>query len=633
MKRLLALSLILLAAAGLSAQSLPFDAEIGYRWTDIEGSEDVYRTQINEREGLILRAFRITTNEFAGGVADHFRLDASDLGAGPAGAFRIEAGKAEKWNARVNFRQADAFTFHPGIAGGQHRYDRTRTSFDVDVEFLPGRTIAPFLGYTYGRYDGPGTTTYALGQDEFLLDSDLDETEHEIRGGIVFHTGRFSGLVTQGWRTLEADESLTLFEGAGAGNNPGSVLGRPVNATGITRESNFDVSTPFTNAYVTADVLPKLRLIADFSRFAAEGDGPELETATGSFASFRLSRFYTGFDDSVESSAQTTTLRGGLRAEYSLTDTLDLTAAWRTENRDMNGAAAFHTIFRNTQNFSGADPIAALEEIFEAESALERTENMLEVGVAARQLGPFSLRASYRRTGEDVTLSPDIEEIVIDGPEQRGDYERTIDTIDAVAGFSLAGFNASLGVRRDSADDAILRTDYDSRDRTRFRASYLFRRFLRVGAMTERISHTNDREGIGYENDMIQWGADLELMLRDRFTLRGAYTQYDVDAEALIRRPESFRDEVWSYLEDGESVEAGVGLIFSPISLDADFARYDNEGSNTFDLDRYRVRLVWDFLAHAGIAGEWARDEYDEVLFPSASFKSTRYGVFLRWRQ
>jgi hypothetical protein len=50
-------------------------------------------------------------------------------------------------------------------------------------------------------------------------------------------------------------------------------------------------------------------------------------------------------------------------------------------------------------------------------------------------------------------------------------------------------------------------------------------------------------------------------------------------------------------------------------------------------MNRYRVRVVWDFLARAGIAAEWSRDNYDELLFPITNFKATRYGVYLRWRQ
>lgn len=634
-RRFLAVSLLLLAAVSLSAQTtVPVDVEVGYRWLDVEGNEDVYRTQINEEEGLLLRAFRLNTQEFAeGSFVDHVRINASDLGVGPAGALTIEAGKEQLWDFRLGFRQADAFNYHPGFALGQHRVDRQRTNLDLDLQFLPGRKFSPFIGYATGSYDGPGTSTYTLGGDDFLLDSDLDETEQEIRAGFVFNTGKFFGSVTQGWRSLESNERMTLSPGANAGNNPGSVLGRPVNADGITRASKFDVDTPFTNAFFTAEFIPRLRIIGNYSQFSAEGEGPEMETATGSFTSFAIRRFFGGFDENVDSRAENNTWRGGLRGEFAVTDTLDVFAAWNTEHREMDGTALFNTIFTDTVNFSGLDPVATLEEVFEAESALDREENSYEVGVAARLLGPFSLRASYRRTDQDVELTPGIEEIVVPGAEQGGAFDRQIDTFEVVGGFGMGSFASSVAYRTDRSDDAILRTDFLDRDRVRLRASYTFPRFVRIGAMAEQLDHENRSEGVGYDARTRQYGTDLEVSLTDRFRLRGAYSRFDTDSQALIRRPESFIIEEWTYAETGDSLEAGFSFLFSPVTLDADFIRFENEGDNPLNLDRYRARLVWDFLAHAGVGAEWASDEYDETLFPIADYKATRYGVFLRWRQ
>lgn len=634
-RKFLGVSLLLLAAVSMSAQSaLPVDLEVGYRWTDIEGNEDVYRTQINEDEGLLLRAFRLSTQDFAeGAFVDHFRIDASELGVGPAGAVSIVAGKEELWDFRLGFRQADAFNYHPGWALGQHRIDRQRTNLDLDLQFLPGRKFSPFIGYATASYDGPGTSTYTLGGDDFLLDSDLDESEQEIRAGFVFNTGKIFGSVTQGWRSLESTETMTLAPGAGGGNNPGSVLGRPIEAGGITRSSDFDVDTPFTNAFFTAEFIPRLRLIGNYSQFAAEGEGPELETATGSFTSFALRRFFGGVTDNVVSRAENNTWRGGLRGEFAVTDTLDIFAGWNTESREMDGVGLFNTIFTDTVNFSGADPIATLEEVFEAESALDREETTFEVGAAARLLGPFSLRASYRNTSQDIELSPAVEEIVVPGPEQGGSYDRSIDTFEAVGGFGVGSFTSSLSLRLDRADDAVLRTDYLDRDRLRLRAAYTFPRFVRVGAMAEQIDHENRSEGVGYDARTRQYGTDLEVTLTDRFRLRGAYSRFDTDSEALIRRPESFLIENWTYAETGDSLEAGFSLFLAPVTLDADFIRFENEGDNPLNLDRYRARFVWDFLARAGIGAEWSSDEYEETLFPIADYKATRYGVFLRWRQ
>jgi hypothetical protein len=122
--------------------------------------------------------------------------------------------------------------------------------FDADVEILGFGKFTPFIGYSYNHYDGPGTTTYFLGGDEFRLDSDLDESDREVRAGTSFSLGKFSGQVTQGWRSLESDETLTLAAGAGSGNDPGSILGEPVSADSLTRTSSTDGDTPFTNLYI-----------------------------------------------------------------------------------------------------------------------------------------------------------------------------------------------------------------------------------------------------------------------------------------------------------------------------------------------------------------------------------------------
>ena len=58
MKRFVANSLsfsIMAFAFAAQAQTVPFDLEIGYRWLDLKGSDGMYRTQINEREGLLIQ--------------------------------------------------------------------------------------------------------------------------------------------------------------------------------------------------------------------------------------------------------------------------------------------------------------------------------------------------------------------------------------------------------------------------------------------------------------------------------------------------------------------------------------------------------------------------------------------------
>ena len=152
----------------------PFELELGWRTLNLDGNEEMYRSQINEREGFLLRAFTLQTADFGTGTTlfDHFRVDASELGAGPAGMFRIELGKSSAYTLRMNYRQADLYSALPrlanpflaaGVVPGQHTLDLERRTFEIDLELLPWRTITPFIGFTSYESSGPGTSTYTIG--------------------------------------------------------------------------------------------------------------------------------------------------------------------------------------------------------------------------------------------------------------------------------------------------------------------------------------------------------------------------------------------------------------------------------------------------------------------------------------
>ena len=115
------LSLPLLMVGSLAVQgqtTTPYDVEIGYRTLKVDGNEDMYRTQINERSGLLLRSFTLSTADFEGKTSlfDRFRVDASELGAGPAGSLRIAAEKAELYRFNLGYRHTNNFSALPGFA-------------------------------------------------------------------------------------------------------------------------------------------------------------------------------------------------------------------------------------------------------------------------------------------------------------------------------------------------------------------------------------------------------------------------------------------------------------------------------------------------------------------------------------
>ena len=64
-RRLLPPALLFALTSSLAVgQTVPLDVTFGYRFVKIDGSSDEYRTQINDREGLILRNVTFATADF-----------------------------------------------------------------------------------------------------------------------------------------------------------------------------------------------------------------------------------------------------------------------------------------------------------------------------------------------------------------------------------------------------------------------------------------------------------------------------------------------------------------------------------------------------------------------------------------
>jgi hypothetical protein len=645
MKRILTASLsaaLLAIAFSAHAQSVPFDLEIGYRWLDLKGNDDMYRTQINEQNGLLIRSFTLATSDFNDHttLVDRFRIDVSDLGSGPASSIRIEADRTNAYNLKIGYRSTNAFSALPafanplldqGIIPGQHTYDRKRTMFDLDLELLPGRAIVPFVGFTWNDNHGPGETTYTLGQDEFRLDQSLKERDREIRAGASFHFGSIQGQLTEGWRNFHSDETLTMASGAGAGNNLGPILGQTVTANSISRTDSSQVKTPFTNFYITDQVVQRLRLIANYVRFAADSGASESEATAGSFVSFPLSRFFLGTNEHDTSSAKNKTWRGGGRAEVNLYPNVDFIAGYQKEHRDLDGTALIDTIFLQTITFAGFDK-KDIETILATSGSISRSEETVNAAVSARALGPFALRGEYRESEQNVNVTPDLSEIVVPGA-QGGQFTRRVHTLDASGTYTQSGFMLGAAWRKDNANQAVFRTDFLGRDRVRLRGAWTSpKNIFRAGVTAERTNQSDGRPDIGYSAQIRQYSGDVEVVPVTWLHLHGSVSEFHADSRISFLHPENFAVDQSIQAETGRANEGGVSFMRGPVSLDASLGRFENRGTTPFDIDRHRVRLTYDFKSKTGIAAEWNRDKYSEASPSFGDFAASRYGLYFRWR-
>ena len=634
--------LIALTSSLAVGQTVPLDVTFGYRFVKVDGNGDEYRTQINDREGLLLRNVTFATSDFGGktGLVDHFRFDASDLGAGPTGALRLEAGRSGLYNLRFSYRRAERFSalndfanpLFPAVIPGEHTINRVRNLFDTEIELFPGRAITPILGYTRNTYSGPGRTTYHVGQDEFRLASDVDDIDQEFRAGVAFDAGPVTGRFIQGWRQFRDMEKLTLAPGEKNGNNSDPVLGVPVNLSDFNRTNAAKTNTPSTFALVTGRLGSRVKLIGSYQRASAEADTHESEGLTGNLISFEISRFFTGLTETASTESKATFWRGSGRAEIAISDSVDVTAGFARRHRYLDGFALVSTLYTNTVTFAGLDPPDILL-LLQAQNAMDRTDDVFDVSLSARAVGPFALRAGWSQTRSDVTVTPDLSEIVVPG-NQGGAFGRRVNTYSAGASYSVKGFTLGGDYQGERANAPIVRTDFIDRDRYRLRLAWTEGDYLHVSVNGSQTDSSNNRSGIGYDGRMREYGGDLELTPVKPLHLRFSAGKYQARSTIPIRLPQDFTTGVSEQRESGLSLEGGIGLVFGGLTLDGSYARFQNKGSYPFTIDRARVSGEIPVTASLAFVGEWMRDKYNDVAQNTGNlgkFDANRYGVYVRW--
>ncbi|MFH1177874.1 MAG: hypothetical protein V1750_10750 [Acidobacteriota bacterium] len=629
-------------AALASAQTTSFSLQLGYQSLTVDGNQEMYRSQVNEDEGFVLCGFSLQTSGTPdeGGLFDHLRVDAAGFGASPQARFRLEAGRARAYTLRASYSRAEHFSALPGLANplsgsgifpGQHTVDRASTSFDLDLELLPGRMLTPLVGYTRTSAKGPARTTYFVGQDEFRLASSLDETTDELRAGVAFHAGTFHATLLQGWRSFERSESLILAPGAGAGNSGKPVLGHEVKLDSLTRHATSEGDIPITTASFSGRLLDsRLRVAGSFVRSEFETDFTEEESLAGSLVSFKLSRFFSGLGETTRARAEAPDWRGELRLEAELVEGLELAAGYTRRHRERDGLAIVSSLYQGTTDFSGGD-VKDLAKVLDAANAMERDEEAFEATVSSRNLGPVRLWAGFATVNEDLTVAEDAAEILVPGG-QGGAFTREITRTTAGASLIVPTLRVSLDWRQDDADGTVVRTDYADLDRWRLRAEWKPVEQVRLIGTAETMSAENPAAGVNYEVDTRQHGLELEVSPSAAITARAGWNRFKHESNLVIRQPQDFSLVSSPFAEETDVLDAGLTLAFGRLHLEGSYSKLQNRGDWELKLNRGLVRCSIDLTKTLGAAVEYEANDFNDDVIPQGKYASQRLGFFLRWQ-
>jgi hypothetical protein len=633
---------ILAAASLVSAQSTSFDIELGYQNVDVNGNEDMFKTQINQDSGFVLRNLKINFIDPSGesSFADRLRIDASGFGGNPAGRLRLDMGRDNTYRLRFFYQEFKTFSALPafanplldeGVVPGQHTWDRTRNVLDIQLELPLWRTITPIVGYRWNRYDGPGQTTYSVGNDEFRIASDLEQTESEFYLGLNFATKAVFGTFIQGWRSFEGKNRQDLAPGEGVGNNPGTSLGQEVELDSFDRTTRTSADTPVTTFHITARASGQVRLVGSYVSADYESDTTMDEMLSGSLVSFQLSRFFQGLDQTIESRTENEYSRGEARFEFDLSEKAGLKVGYQVRERELEGWAMVSSLFMDTLNFGGFDP-RDIQVLVESESGYEREDRIANFRLDFRNFGAFSFWGDYAVNNQSLDISQDVAQIVLPGGQQ-GSYGRKIETFEIGGVLDLGDLKVLLDLGGQEADELIMRTDFNDRTRIRGRIDWSIGRMFRVLGTAETIDADNASSDVGYDAQTDHYAIDLNLTPTDNFTLGLAWDSYQTDTEIPIRVPQSLDTAPSIYAEDGQLLTGDLNWIISIVTVSAAYSTFENTGSFPFQMDRAMARVAVDITKSIAIAGEYENWDYSEDSFPIADYDADRYGVYLRWHR
>lgn len=642
----LAAAIVLLAAPCL-AQNYPLDFELGYRFLTVSGNEQMYRSQINERQGFLLHSLTLASSDFGGkvGFADKFRLDVSDIGAGPTGGVRLEIGKSEVYRFKFTYNRWQLFSALPafanpllssGIIPGQQTYERLRNVYDAELEILPGKIFTPIVGFTYNRYTGPSNSTFHVGQDEFRLNQSFSSYDEEPRIGFAFNTGPVAINFMQGWRKYHEEEQSMLTPGAGAGNSTATILGQSQTLTSYSRSSVTDVNIPITTASGVYQLGCFGKVLGTYVRGTGGTDTQGPTGLDGTLVNFDISRFFGGLNETVNSTVQNLFWRGAVRAELTPMDGIEVTGGWVKNFRELTGFELLSQIFYNTQTFGGANA-PNIQQILDINNGLTRTNETFDIGFVARKLGPFGVRFGYSHTKQGTSVNEDDAEIVVPGLPpgnggQFGDYNRKVNTYDAGLTFAIGFLTLGAEYRGDNADGAILRSDFTTRNTWRGRAIFQFAKFLRVAGTGQWVAESNNSIGINSFGTFRQVGGDVDIMPTDWLTFRFSGSNFKAGTHMPVLNPINLTAFDSANFEDGRALEGGMTLHLKPVQIDITGGKYRNEGSFGFRIDRVRGRLEVPVVKRLSLVGELGYDRYVETVFTYGDFAATRVGLFAHWR-
>jgi hypothetical protein len=497
--------------------------EGGYRFANVTGNHDAYRSAVNYGNGMRLfeGQLRVNSVDGKGSLFDEFAFHTMGQGQDPyqSTTLRIEKNAAYRYDMR--FRIVNYFNRLPSLWQGEHGLNSERIFQTHELTLFPGRRFEVVLGYDRNNHNGPGFSSEgiasnfgALRRDRFVrLTTNLRQLNNQYRAGVNFRVAGLAVSFLQGFDNYRED---TLYGSASA--LPGGAANvQPVES--IERAEPIHGNTPFTSVVIRTENEHRVGFSGRFtyasgSRNAILGETLIATDPANTISTLRQS-FVVGAADRKQGSGDftVTLLPSG---KWTITNTTSV------NNTRINGQSAFVEATVVTSQFLAFEHLG-----------IRFLSNITEANF--RPVSKFGLYGAYRYSARRIRTDS-----ALDFPDfdfQEGLFESDNHVHSGVAGFRwlpARGLRISVDAEKGRADQPLSpRSDRDFHTET---ARVQWRKNNAVlSASFQNSINRNPVSLIDHRSESRQFGVNGSWAASDgRFTLDAGYTLLNLDTQSGI---------------------------------------------------------------------------------------------------
>src|SRR6185437_13592007 len=188
--------------------------ELGYRFDQVSGNTDEYRSVANFGNGLRLFGSSLTVNsrDGHGKWFDDLTLTTQGLGNDPYESVVLRVAKNKLYRYDMSWRMSDYYNPGLTVSGGLHKMDTSRRMQDHELTLLPQSKVQLRLGYSRNTEDGPALSSaleFNASGEGYPVFMDVKRQWNEYRIAAAGELAGFRFLVMHRWDYFKDDSGYS----------------------------------------------------------------------------------------------------------------------------------------------------------------------------------------------------------------------------------------------------------------------------------------------------------------------------------------------------------------------------------------------------------------------------------------